>query len=40
MIHEAGMLLGDIIFILFVLAVIFGIMALVNSSRKDKNPPS
>jgi hypothetical protein len=40
MIHEAGIVLGDIIFILVVCGVIYGIMALVNRARKNKtNPP-
>lgn len=33
-----GVTFGDIVFILFVGAVIYGIMALVNRSRKKKEP--
>jgi hypothetical protein len=40
MVHEAGIVLGDVIFILVVCAVIYGIMALVNRARKNNtNPP-
>lgn len=39
MVRAAGTAIGDVIFILFVCGVIFGIMALVNRGRKDKTKP-